>query len=139
MTDMAGAMGLVQLGRLEGMNARRAANARYLDETIRCPDLVTPYTRPDSTHVYHQYVVKVERGARLPRDGLMQALAARGIGTAIHYPRPVHEQPLYRGLQGKDSCPVSSRLASSVLSLPVHPLVTGEDLAVIARAVSEVM
>lgn len=138
MTDMAGAMGLVQLKKLDGMNARRAANAGYLDQSFRCPGLVTPYVRPDSTHVYHQYVVKVEKGSRLPRDGLRQALAARGVGTAIHYPRPVHDQPLYRGLRGKDPCPVSSRLASSVLSLPVHPLVTGDDLTAIVRAVNEV-
>jgi perosamine synthetase len=89
--------------------------------------------------VYHQYVVKVEKGAKVTRDGLMQALSARGIGTAIHYPRPVHDQPLYRGLQGRDSCPVSGRLASSVLSLPVHPLVSDEDRRTIVRAVGEVM
>jgi perosamine synthetase len=69
----------------------------------------------------------------------VQALAARGVGTAVHYPRPVHDQPLYRGQQGKDPCPVSSRLASSVLSLPVHPLLSGDDLAIIVRAVREVI
>jgi perosamine synthetase len=139
MTDMAAAMGLVQLEKLDEMNAKRAGNAKYLDESIRCPGLVTPYVRPDATHVYHQYVVKVEKGAKVTRDGLMQALSARGVGTAIHYPRPVHDQPLYRGLQGRDSCPVSGRLASSVLSLPVHPLVSDEDRRTIVRAVGEVM
>ncbi|MDD1667589.1 MAG: DegT/DnrJ/EryC1/StrS family aminotransferase [Methanomicrobiales archaeon] len=139
MTDMAAAMGLVQLRKLDGMNAKRAENARYLDRVFRCPGIVAPAVRPDSTHVYHQYVVKVERGARVSRDGLMETLAARGVGTAIHYPRPVHDQPLYRGLQGKDPCPVSTRLASSVLSLPVHPLVSETDLGTIARAVNEVL
>ena len=139
LTDMGAAMGLVQLGKLDGMNARRAANAKYLDRSFRCPGLVTPHLRPDSTHVYHQYVLKVEKSSKLPRDGLMEALAAQGIGTAVHYPRPVHDQPLYRGQQGKDPCPVSSRLASSVLSLPVHPLVSEEDLKRIARAVNEVV
>jgi perosamine synthetase len=138
MTDMGAAMGLVQLGKLDLMNARRVANARFLDENLRSTGLVTPLVRPDSVHVYHQYVVKVEKGARVSRDGLAHALAARGVGTAIHYPRPVHDQPLYRGRQGKDSCPVSSGLASSVLSLPVHPLVSEEDLDTIARAVAEV-
>jgi perosamine synthetase len=139
MTDMAAAMGLVQLGKLEGMNARRAANAEYLDRGLRCRGLTTPHARPDSTHVYHQYVVKVEKGARIPREALAQALAARGIGTAVHYPRPVHDQPLYRGRQGKDPCPVSTGLASRVLSLPVHPLLSDADLAAIGRAVNEVM
>ena len=139
MTDMGAAMGLVQLGKLDGMNARRVANARYLDGSFRCPGLVPPHVRPDSTHVYHQYVLKVEKGARLSRDGLMQALAARGVGAAVHYPRPVHDQPLYRGHQGMDPCPVSSRLASSVLSLPVHPLLSEADLTTVARAVNEVI
>ena len=121
------------------MNARRVANARYLDGHIRCDGVATPYVKPDSTHVYHQYVLKLGKGAKLTRDGLVQALAARGIGTAVHYPRPIHDQPLYRGRQGKDPCPVSGRLASSVLSLPVHPLLTEADLSTIARAVSEVM
>jgi perosamine synthetase len=139
MTDLNGAIGLVQLGRLEEMNARRAANAKYLDGHLRCQGVVTPEVRPDSTHVYHQYVLKLEKEAKLTRDGLMQALAARGVGTAVHYPRPVHDQPLYHGLQGRDPCPVSGRLASSVLSLPVHPLLSGEDLRAIAMAVNEVM
>ena len=138
LTDMGAAMGIVQLRKLDGMNAKRAANAKYLDRSFRCPGLVTPYVRLDSTHVYHQYVLKVEKGSRLTRDGLMQALAERGVGTAIHYPRPVHDQPLYRGQQGKDPCPVSSRLASSVLSLPVHPLLSESDLKSIVRAVNEV-
>jgi perosamine synthetase len=139
MTDLNGAIGLVQLGRLAEMNARRAANAKYLDGHLRCQGVVTPEVRPDSTHVYHQYVLKLEKEAKLTRDGLMQALAARGVGTAVHYPRPVHDQPLYHGLQGRDPCPVSGRLASSVLSLPVHPLLSGEDLRAIAMAVNEVM
>ncbi|HVN65363.1 MAG TPA: DegT/DnrJ/EryC1/StrS family aminotransferase [Methanomicrobiales archaeon] len=139
MTDMNGAMGLVQLGKLEGMNAKRVENAKYLDRVLRCPGVIPPAVRPDSTHVYHQYVVKVEKGAKLTRDGLMQALAARGVGTAVHYPRPVHDQPLYRDQQGQKSCPVSARLASSVLSLPVHPLVSGEDLEAIGRAVNGLM
>jgi perosamine synthetase len=139
MTDMAAAMGLVQLGKLEEMNARRAVNARYLDGHIRCPGVVTPVVRPESTHVYHQYVLKLGTGAKLGRDELMQALAGRGVGTAVHYPRPVHDQPLYRDEPGKDPCPVSAGLASSVLSLPVHPLLSEEDLRAIARAVNEVM
>ena len=139
MTDMNGAMGLVQLEKLGMMNAKRAANARYLDGHLSCPGVGTPEVRPDSTHVYHQYVLKLGKGAKLTRDGLVQALAARGVGTAVHYPRPVHDQPLYRGQQGRDSCPVSGRLASSVLSLPVHPLVSEKDLEAIAKAVNEVM
>jgi perosamine synthetase len=139
MTDLNGAMGLVQLEKLDGMNGRRAANAAYLDEHIRCRGVGTPEVRPGSTHVYHQYVLKMGQGAKLTRDGLMQALAAHGVGTAVHYPRPVHDQPLYRDQQGEDPCPVSSRLASSVLSLPVHPMVSEEDLGAIARAMNEVM
>jgi perosamine synthetase len=139
MTDIGAAMGLVQLGKLDALNGKRVANAGYLDEHLTEEGLITPSVRPGSSHVYHQYVVKVEKGARLRRDGLMQALAERGVGTAVHYPRPVHDQPLYRGRQGRGPCPVSAGLASSVLSLPVHPLLTESDLSAIARAVNEVI
>jgi perosamine synthetase len=136
MTDMAAAMGLVQLKRLDGMNAKRAANAKYLDGNLRAPGIVTPFVRQGVTHVYHQYVVKVEKAARLPRDALIQALAEGGIGTAIHYPRPVHDQPLYRGMERRGPCPVSDRLSHIVLSLPIHPLLSGDDLEAIACAVN---
>ncbi|MDV2480804.1 DegT/DnrJ/EryC1/StrS family aminotransferase [Methanoculleus sp. Wushi-C6] len=136
MTNIAAAIGLVQLGRVEGFNERRIHNARYLDRHLAGTGLVTPHVSPGVRHVYHQYVVKVPAGYPLTRDGFMSALAERGIGTAVHYPIPVNRQPVYEN--GKSaSCPVSDDLAASVVSLPVHPAVTDEELSYICDAVRD--
>ena len=133
MTNMGAAIGLVQLGRVEGFNERRIHNARYLDRHLAGAGLVTPYTVPDVRHVYHQYVVKIPAGYPLSRDEFMSALAERGIGTAVHYPIPVSRQPVYASERG--SCPVSEDLAASVVSLPVHPLVTDRELEYMCGAI----
>ncbi|MDD3857593.1 MAG: DegT/DnrJ/EryC1/StrS family aminotransferase [Methanoculleus sp.] len=135
MTNIDAAIGLVQLGRLEGFNRRRIHNARYLDRHLAGTGLVTPYVAPDVRHVYHQYVVKVPDGYALSRDAFMGALADKGIGTAVHYPIPVNRQPVYENTHA--SCPVSDELAASVVSLPVHPSVTDEELAYICDMVRE--
>ncbi|KUL00942.1 MAG: DegT/DnrJ/EryC1/StrS aminotransferase, partial [Methanomicrobiales archaeon 53_19] len=85
--------------------------------------------------VYHQYVVKLAAGYPLTRDAFMDALADKGIGTAVHYPIPVNRQPVYENEYA--SCPVADDLAASVVSLPVHPAVTDEELAFICDAVRE--
>lgn len=137
MTNIAAAIGLVQLGRVEGFNERRIHNARYLDRHLAGTGLATPCAAPGVRHVYHQYVVKIPAGYPLARDAFMSALHDRGIGTAVHYPIPVNKQPVYQGCNGNTPCPVSDDLAASVVSLPVHPSVTDEELAYICDAVRE--
>lgn len=134
MTNIAAAIGLVQLDRLEGFNERRIENARYLDRNLAGTGLVTPYAAPGVRHVYHQYVVRLPAGYLLARDAFMSALAEAGIGTAVHYPIPVNRQPVYQS-GSTSSCPVADDLAASVVSLPVHPSVTGEELAYICDTV----
>jgi perosamine synthetase len=92
----------------------------------------------DRVHVYHQYVFTVTDDCPLPRDGLASYLRDREVGSAVHYPIPVHEQPLYRGAAPVGACPVAADLARRVLSLPVHPGVGPADLEAIVDAVNEV-
>jgi perosamine synthetase len=133
MTNIAAAIGLVQIDRVEGFNERRIENARYLDRHLAGSGIVTPYAMPGVRHVYHQYVVKLPAGYPLARDAFMNALHEQGIGTAVHYPIPVNRQPVYENEHA--SCPVSDNLAASVVSLPVHPSVTDEELTYICDAV----
>ncbi|PKL61691.1 MAG: aminotransferase DegT [Methanomicrobiales archaeon HGW-Methanomicrobiales-2] len=133
MTNIAAAIGLVQLDRVEGFNERRIHNARYLDRHLAGTGLVTPHVAPGVRHVYHQYVVRLPAGYPLTRDAFMSALDDKGIGTAVHYPIPVNRQPVYENEHA--SCPVSDDLAASVVSLPVHPSVTDEELAYICDVV----
>jgi len=133
MTNIAAAIGLVQVERVEGFNERRIYNARYLDRHLAGTGLVTPHVAPGVRHVYHQYVVRLPAGYPLSRDAFMTALSERGIGTAVHYPIPVNRQPVYQG--ENPSCPVADDLAASVVSLPVHPSVTDDELACICDVI----
>jgi dTDP-4-amino-4,6-dideoxygalactose transaminase len=130
MTDLQAAIGEVQLERLPELTQNRVANAEFL--TNRLHNVTTPRPLPGRQHVYHQYTVRV----RSNRDGAARALAQQGIGTGIHYPRPIHRQPLYRNLGYTDSLPHAEQASREVLSLPVHPALDRWDLERIVDAVS---
>ena len=138
MTDVAAAIGLVQLKKLEKFNMRRRKNAEYYDSHISVKGLVTPAVAPGMHHVYHQYVIRLTDEFPMKRADFMEYFKAKGIGTAVHYPLPIHHQPVYARANEPDSCPVSTSLASSVLSIPVHPLLDQKELAYICDAINRV-
>ena len=134
MTDLQAAIGLVQLDKVDLWNARRAANAGTLTRLLtEVPGLQTPHVRPNVNHVFHQYTVRVEN-----RDTIVAALHERGIGTGIHYPTPIHRQPLYRKLGYNDQLDRAELASRQVLSLPVHPSLTEEDVRTVASVVTAV-
>ena len=130
MTDLQAAIGLAQIEKLAGFTEQRIANAAYLTEHLSGV-VQTPVVRPGHRHVYHQYTIRIPR----ERDAFASALNARGIGTGIHYPRPIHQQPLYQQLGFDVKLPVAEAAAREVISLPVHPALSDDDLATIAREV----
>jgi dTDP-4-amino-4,6-dideoxygalactose transaminase len=130
MTDLQAAIGLTQIEKLAGFTEQRIANAAYLTEHLSGV-VQTPVVRPVHRHVYHQYTIRIPR----ERDAFASALNARGIGTGIHYPRPIHQQPLYQQLGFDVKLPVAEAAAREVISLPVHPALSDDDLATIAREV----
>jgi len=138
MTDIAAAIGREQLKKLGMFNRRRQETAGYYDSHLRGDGLVRPFTGPGVTHVYHQYVVRVTDEFRLTRDELGRYLGDRGIGTAVHYPVPLHRQPAFAALARDSRCPVAEECARTVLSLPVHPGVTGAERDYICKTISEV-
>ena len=129
MTEMAAAMGLVQLERLEELNCRRQTHARYLSDGLR--NVITPQEREGCRHVYHQYTVRVPG----QRDALLEHLRGQRIAAAVYYPMPIHQQPLYRRLGYEKRLPVAERLCGEVLSLPVHPSLTSSELESVVAAV----
>jgi len=138
MTDIAAAIGLVQLKKLEKFNLRRRKNADYLTANIRCRGVVLPTVTPGARHVYHQYVIQLTDEFPMKRTEFLDFLKTKGIGTAVHYPIPIHRQPMYALENDPDPCPVSTKLSSCVLSLPVHPLLDGKDLAYICDTINRV-
>lgn len=138
LTDVAAAIGLVQLKKLEKFNMRRRKNAEYFDSHISVKGLLTPEVAQGTHHVYHQYVVRLTDEFPMKRPDFIEYLKAKGIGTAVHYPIPLHHQPVYARANEPDSCPVSTRLAGSVLSIPVHPLLDQKELAYICDTINRV-
>jgi len=130
MTDLQGAIGCVQMNHLEEWTERRIANGNYLSTHLK--GVRTPTVLPDSRHVYHQYTIRVPAERR---PEIAQRLQALGVGTAIHYPRPIHQQPIYRKMGYTDRLPIAEQAAREVLSLPVHPALSSPDLARIVDAV----
>lgn len=138
MTDIGAAIGLAQLNKLDAFNAKRRETAAYYDEHIDRTGIILPEITTGVEHVYHQYVIRVTDECRLTRDQLAIALREKGIGTAIHYPVPLHRQPVFLEYTKKSRCPVADTLAWEVLSIPVHPLVTDEERVNIAACINEV-
>ncbi|MEU4426722.1 DegT/DnrJ/EryC1/StrS family aminotransferase [Actinoplanes sp. NPDC024001] len=135
LTDVAAAIGRVQLGKLAGWTERRQANAAYLNE--RLTGVVVPPVAEGAKHVYHQYTIRVSGD----RDAFQAALAERGIGSAPYYPTPIHRLRPYLtedGTPGPWKLPETERATAEVLSLPIFPSLTTEELDRIAEAVNAV-
>jgi perosamine synthetase len=138
MTDIAAAIGRVQLRRLDVFNETRRRNARLYGAGLSHPGVIQPHVPEGSDHVYHQYVVRINAQYPYSRDELNTRLHAQGIGSAVHYPIPLNKQPIFRSHSSSSSCPVATRLAGEVLSLPVHPSVREDDIQTICRYINEV-
>ena len=132
MTSIAAALGLCQLERLPAWNRQRRANAHRLSAALAdLPGLRVPYERSAGEHVFHQYVITVSQRTRL-QEHLQQA----GIGSAVHYPCLIPDQPYYQSLgYSGEAFPVARTLTEMVLSLPVHPALSEADLETIIAAV----
>lgn len=135
MTDIAAAIGLAQLKVIDEFNDKRISNADYLNEQLKdIEGIVTPKSPDNYKHVYHQYTILVEKGNR---DEWVEFLTNKGIGTGIHYPIPLYNQPIYKKLGIEGDCPLAEKAADNVISLPVHPSLTKEDLDLVVDAVKE--
>jgi dTDP-4-amino-4,6-dideoxygalactose transaminase len=123
----------VKLARLDEWNARRAGVAgRYVDE-IEGDLLTLPAVPPWAAPVWHLFVVRFSR-----RDELQAGLAERGVETLVHYPVPPHRQPAYQG-EVWPPLLVSERLHREVLSLPIGPHLSMEQISAVVRSVNEVL
>lgn len=130
MTDIHAAIGRVQLTKLAGWTAQRQANAAFLNENLR--GVVTPKTADNAVHVFHQYTIRV---VDQDRDAFAVALAERGVGSGVYYPTPVHRLPSFDLTL---DLPNTQLVAAQVLSLPVYPSLSQQELETIVEAVNAV-
>ncbi len=145
LTDLAAAIGRVQLTRAHELRDRRAAIAGMYAEGLAGLPLTLPtapasHPKAATTHAWHLYVVQVDDGAPLDRDGAIDALTERGIGTSVHF-IPLHLQPDWRDHYHltPEMFPVATDLFSRTFSLPIYTRMTDGDVERVITAVREVM
>src|SRR5438093_10056065 len=124
----------IKLKYLTDKNRSRRTHAQVYDRALGgIGGLVLPYAAPYSSHVYHLYVVQVNG-----RERFMKQLAARGVGSAIHYPVPIHLQEAYSALGLKRGAfPVAERSAERMVSLPMFPELTPEQVGTACEEVTD--
>jgi dTDP-4-amino-4,6-dideoxygalactose transaminase len=128
-----GAVLRVKLAHLDRWNDLRRAHAARYNELLSKTPLVLPREMEYARHVYHLYVVQTTA-----REELQKSLSEAGVQTGIHYPVPVHLQPAYSALQYKTGdFPETERQAARVLSLPMYPELTDEQLSTVAEAIQQ--
>ena len=135
MTDVHAPIGLAQLQKLDQFTAARIENAHYLSEHLA--GVITPVEPEGRTHVFHQYTIRVSDGRR---DDLIDHLHENDIGSGVYYPVPIHKQTFYVNELGYDETfPEAEKAAEEVISLPVHPALSQDDLDKIIETVNGFM
>lgn len=137
LTDVAAAVGRRQLTQLATWTEQRRSNAARFDAGLK--GVTTPVVSDGYRHVYHQYTIRIEGN----RDAVQQGLKDLGIGSAVYYPTPIHLLKPYLTVEGKPArdwdLPETDRAAREVLSLPVFPSLTDEEIERIIAGVNEVV
>lgn len=121
---------LVKLRHLDKWNEKRRAAAREYRKLLSGSNIVIPSERPGVRHVYHLYVIQHER-----RDELLTHLKSQGIFCGIHYPMPLNQQGPYLSARTvPEGVPVSAKLSKNILSLPMFPEITKEQIVRVVEA-----
>ena len=139
MTDIHAAIGRVQLTKVGAWTEQRQANAAWLDEHLSTVSgVVVPPVREGCTHVYHQYTIRIDGADGAERDRIVTALREEHrVGCGVYYPTPNHELVSLARFAPEWDLPETAKAAAEVISLPVHPSLSGEDLERIAEAVAQ--
>ncbi len=123
----------VKLARLDEFAAARQKAATFYDAQLAgIPDLLLPKTHPKSTHVYHQYTLRVKNGKR---GALETHLQQAGIPSMIYYPVPLYNQEAFKASTTPKALPVTEQLCEEVLSLPMHTELDDEQLSYIVKTI----
>jgi dTDP-4-amino-4,6-dideoxygalactose transaminase len=121
----------VKLGKIDKFNSSRRAAARLYKKYINGDVVMLPGEASDCMHVYHQFTIRSGK-----RDSIMKNLESKGIASAIYYPVPLHKQEVFSGLQ-KESLAAAETVSAEVLSLPIFPEISDEEILRVSEAVND--
>lgn len=142
MSDVAAAIGIQQLRKLNKFQARRKGIvSRYNEAFPKLEELQIPVKRSEVEHAWHLYVIRLNRNRlKIGRNQFIEELKARNIGTSVHF-IPIHAHPYYRGKYGykPDDFPIAYREYQRIISLPLYPKMTDQDAEDVIEAVGQVI
>lgn len=131
--EMQAAILRVKLKHLEEFNEERKIIAQLYSNGLQDTNLILPYVPEWTEPTWHQFVIRTKK-----RDELQEYLKSKGIGTLIHYPLPIHLQEAYKNLiYKKGDFPIAEKMANEVLSLPMYPYLTENNIKIITNYVKE--
>ena len=134
MTEIQAAIGIAQLKKLPSFLEKRSHNAARLTKNLADSNqLVLPPKPKNRTPSWYLYTVRIKNAVASSRNKLIEEMHQKGIGAEAYYPTPVHQMPYYKENFGKFSLPETEKAAEQVLSLPIHPSVTDEQVDFIAK------
>jgi len=122
----------VKLKHLDTDNGHRQNHAKKYREMLELLPLDLPKSQSNASHVYHLYVIQTDK-----RDALRKYLTKHGVQTSIHYPIPIHQQSYYREIVGDVSLPITEKIASRILSLPIYPELGADELTNVIDAIKQ--
>jgi perosamine synthetase len=141
LTDIASAIGRVQLARADELwQSRRRVVARYREALAGVPGLELPTEEPNRQHSWHLFSIRLDLEVwRQGRDAFISQLGERGVASSVHW-QPLHMQPYYRGTYGltADLFPVAAGLYPRLVTLPLFPDMTDDDVAIVASAIRSI-
>lgn len=130
MTDLAAAIAIEQLKKVDTFNQKRIANATRLSDGLKdIRGVVVPKRGDGNIHVFHQYAIRITPEFKISRDELAERLREKEIGSGVYYRKPLHLHPYFMNMGYRaGDFPVAEKMASEVLSLPVHPGIEPSDI-----------
>ncbi len=139
MTSIQAAIGRVQLKKLEKNIEVRRKNAEFLrSEISKIKWIRPPIELSTCRHAYHLFTVWIDDSAPLSRDKLVEYMRSKGVEVAVHYPLPLHQQPLFKSMGYRECCPNATEASKHVMSIPIHQKLSREDLEYIVNILRDV-
>lgn len=139
LTDIAASIAIEQLKKLEKFTKKRIEHADKLSKGLKgIKGLLTPITKKNNRHVFHQYTIRITSDFKTNRKALIDHLYRRGIESGVYYPKPLHLHPHFIKFGYRlGDFPIAEKIANQVLSLPVHPALSNQDVNYIIRVIQD--
>jgi len=133
MTNIAAAIGVVQVKKLDLFNQVRQRNAEFYNKNISNEAIVKPYCDTNGKHVYHQYTLRIKQGRR---EQFIKLLEENEIGYGVYYPLSIPEQKCYDRYGFSKNYPITDRIKNEIISIPIHPSLTEDEIEKIVNVMN---